>query len=275
MQVLFSFILTISSLFPAGTDEESAKIMEEARLLFRLEKASWYGTDDMLEHYPDKKDSIGGYLSYITDNNKVNTIFYSRFNLYHILIRYQFDSVASFLPVSVDITEHKPTSHERDLITIRNDAFNSIYIDENPFFTYYENTAFNIIPLINDNVKKVYVLTAPRKDGIILLGNDYLLTYGSNNTLIKKKKIHESLIELPFQGVDEEKKIETSMHTHVNSSLIDATDICTILLYKDYIEWNQHIVISKKYVSIFNIEKEDLVVITKKAWERMKRSFNE
>jgi len=38
-----------------------------------------------------------------------------------------------------------------------------------------------------------------------------------------------------------------------------------LLLHKDYVEWKQHYVMGKKYVSIFDMEKETLAVLTLKA----------
>ncbi len=52
------------------------------------------------------------------------------------------------------------------------------------------------------------------------------------------------------------------MHSHVISDLINPTDICTLLLYKEFVDWKTHYVMSKKFVSIFDLEKETLSVIT-------------
>lgn len=35
-----------------------SKILEEGKLLFRLEKDSWYGTDYFLENFPIKKTQL-------------------------------------------------------------------------------------------------------------------------------------------------------------------------------------------------------------------------
>jgi hypothetical protein len=44
------------------------------------------------------------------------------------------------------------------------------------------------------------------------------------------------------------------------------------MLYQDFTHWETHTVISKKYVSIWNCEKRELVIITKKAWERISKN---
>jgi hypothetical protein len=75
----FTFLLfiTLSSLL-SGNDPKVDLILKEGTFLYRLEKASWYGTDNFLAYFPDLGDSTGGYLSYETDGNFINTIFFSR-----------------------------------------------------------------------------------------------------------------------------------------------------------------------------------------------------
>lgn len=269
MKTLLTLMLTllIGGLYAKKPDSE--KILKEGKLLYRLEKASWFGTDDFLANYPDKRDSIGGYLSYATPDNMINTIFFSRYNPNHILIRYHFDSLPVQTPISVDTYQKKATSIEEDLIAIRQDAIDKISENSDGFFTFYEETSLNPIPLITEKEKKVYILTGPQVSGVVLIGNDYLLSYDEKNNFIEKRKIHNSLIQTPYKSDSEENKIKTTYHSHVNSEVIDPTDICTLLLYKDYVEWKQHYVISKDYVSIFDLEKEQLVILTKKAWDKM------
>ena len=145
-----------------------------------------------------------------------------------------------------------------------------IYANKGGFFTFYENTSFNPIPLIDGNKRKVYVLTASQKQGSVFIGNDYLLEYNSKNKLKNKTKLHNSLIELPYKAPNGQ-KVTTTMHTHILSNHIESTDICTLLLYKDYVEWSQHYVINKDYISILDLKKENLVIITKKAFDKIRK----
>jgi len=215
------------------------------------------------------RDSLGGYVSYQTTANKINTIFFSRKDPDRILIRYTFDSLPKTNPIFANDQDHQVTSIEKDLISIRQDALRMISRNEDKFFTFYENTSFNPIPVINGSEREVYILTAPRNNGAVLLGNDYLLFYDIKNTFISKKKLHNSLISLAYKNDDKNNPSVTTMHSHVLSDYIEATDICTLLLYKDFVEWKTHIVISRKYVSILDLEKESLLIMTRKAWEKI------
>jgi len=61
------------------------------------------------------------------------------------------------------------------------------------------------------------------------------------------------------------------MHSHLpeTGEFITATDVCTLMLYSQYTHWSQHYVLSKKYVSIWDCDKESLVVLTTEAWEKI------
>lgn len=250
--------------------EESERILDEGKLLYRMEKAAWYATDDMFSRYRDLLDSLGGYVSYETENHTIKTAFFSRFDNDRILFRYEFDSIPKELPL--DISRDKPNviEKEKKLIAMRLDAMQLVMSDEEGFFKHYENTSFNFIPLIHGDEHIVYILTGPQQHGNMIIGNDYKLVYSSGATFIEKEKVHNSLLTFPYTAEGEEmESISATYHSHVNSDFISPTDICTLLLYKDYIEWDQHYVMSKDYVSIFDLKSETLVILTKDAWDRM------
>jgi len=173
--------------------------------------------------------------------------------------------------VSIDTLNEVPNSFESDLIKIRQDALKRLTDNKDEFFSFYNNTSFNLVPLINSKERKVYVLTGPQTGDVVLIGNDYVLRYDPKNNFKGKAKIHNSLIQLPYK-LDKGNSAASTMHTHIVSEVIDPTDICTILLYKEYVEWKHHYVISSKYVSIFDVEKEILVIMTRKAWEKISKN---
>lgn len=267
MQKIIIVLLLLSSSIFYAQNKEADKILNEGKLLFRLEKASWHGTDDMLARFKTKKDSVGGYLSYESTDNKINTIFFSRFDSDKILIRYVFDSLPK--PIEIDTLKHNATDLEKNLISIRQDARDRTYTNEDKFFSFYDNTSLNFIPVIDDKERNVFVLTGPQVSGVVLLGNDYKLSYDKKNRFKKKEKIHNSILQFPYTSGDKENPMVSTIHSHVITKYISSTDICTLLLYKNYVEWNQHIVISEKEVSIFDLEKESLFIMKRKAWEKI------
>jgi len=267
MNRLISILLLLFTSLILYAQPDGDKILKEGQLLYRLEKASWYATDYLLEKFPNKGDRIGGYLSYPGDNNKIITIFFERNFTSHVLIRFQFDSLPKQIPIGIDTVYLIANQTENDLIKIRQDALDKINTNSDKFFSFYKNSSYNIIPLINQNERKVYSITGPKNNGVVLIGNDYLFKYNAENNFISKRKIHNSLIQLPAK-MDSAKTAVATMHSHVISAIIDPTDICTLLLYRDFVDWKLHYVISSKYVSIFDLEKEKLVIMKKKAWEK-------
>ncbi|GGG37311.1 hypothetical protein [Bizionia arctica] len=269
MQKIILILLLVSSSLVFSQNKETEKILNEGKLLFRLEKGSWYGTDDMLERFTTKKDSVGGYLSYETTENKINTIFFSRFNSNKILVRYEFDSFPKPIPIKIDTLNHNATNLEKNLISIRQDATDRAFSNEDEFFSFYENTALNFIPVITNKESNVFVLTGPQTSGVVLIGNDYKLSYNKKNEFIKKEKIHNSMLQFSYTSDNKENPTVSTMHSHILTDYISSTDICTLLLYKNYVEWKQHIVISKNDVSIFDLENESLFIMKKKVWEKI------
>ncbi len=223
----------------------------------------------MLARFITKKDSIGGYLSYENEENKINTIFFSRFDSNKILVRYEFDSLPKTKPIKIDSTNHIASDLEKSLIKIRQDARERAYSNEDKFFSFYDNTSLNFIPIINDKQRSVFVLTGPQVSGVVLLGNDYKLSYDKKNEFKKKKKIHNSILQFPYTSGDKENPTVSTIYSHAITEYISSTDICTLLLYKNYVEWNQYIVMSEKKVSIFDLEKESLFTMKRKTWEKI------
>jgi hypothetical protein len=125
-----------------------------------------------------------------------------------------------------------------------------------------------LIPVISNNEKKVYVLTGPTNNGVVIYGNDYLLTFDDTNKLKTTKVLHANIIPVNF-GDTKEVQI-ASMHSHLprTGDLITATDICTTMLYEKFTGWETVMVTSKEYVSIWNCKTDELTVMTSKEFEK-------
>lgn len=251
-------------------DDKADQILEEGKLLYRLEKASWNATDDFLMRSSHLLDQVGGYLSYESKESKVVTIFFSRSKPYEIMHRYTFDSLPAMFPIEIDSLDKSPNELELDLITIRQDAMSRLQTNSDGFFSFYENSSLNPIPIIDGKTRRVFIIAGASVPNLVLLGNDYLLEYNKKNQLKEKNKIHNSLIQFPYSG-EGGNTLTSTMHSHVLSDYISSTDICTLLLYREYVEWKQHTVISKKYVSILDMDKETLAILTREAWDRISR----
>jgi hypothetical protein len=267
-KILITFINLTFCIIAFGQDKiekATSAIVDEGKQLYKSEMASWYGTDIFLEKFGDRRENIGGYFSY-TNNGVSKCIFFSKSETPKVIGTISFDSTYNVNTAKADGSERDFTTNELDLYTIRKIALAEINSDT--LFKTYKNTNLNLIPLIDKGEKKVYVLTGPKNNGVVIIGNDYLLTFDKKNNLIKKKQLHKNIIPIKYT---EEKDEAVTMHTHLKETgdYITATDICTLLLYEKFAKWKQHIVISEDYVCMWDCETDLLVTLTKKAWDNI------
>tara|TARA_R110002049_G_scaffold2511_4_gene18393 strand:+ start:1757 stop:2575 length:819 start_codon:yes stop_codon:yes gene_type:complete len=249
-------LITFSVFGQKNPTEEAQPIVEEGKLLYKSEMASWYGTDLFVENYKEM-ENVGGYFSYtVKDTSKC--IFFSNTSTPSVIGTISFDSTYNINTAKLDLTERDFTATENDLYTIRKLALAEIHSDT--LFKTYNNTNLNLIPLINENSKKVYVLTGPKVGGVVIFGNDYLLTFNDKNELILKKQLHKNII--PVYYGEEGKDVETAIHSHLpeTGEFMSATDICTLMLYGKFANWKTHHVVSEKYLNVWDCETEQLTV---------------
>ncbi|WP_295666412.1 hypothetical protein, partial [uncultured Mucilaginibacter sp.] len=215
-----------------------------------------------------KKLLSGGYFSY-ENNKEMTTIFFSKNDDPVVLATVKFDHGLDSSKYSIDTTTRKFTENEREFYTIRTKAAQAVSTDT--LFKFYQNTSLNLVPIIKNGAKRVYVITAQTAPNEVLLGNDYLINFDKDNTIIKKTKLHNNLIPLGTGGID---PIKASSHQHLGetSPFITATDICAFKLWKEKTTWVISFVVSAGYVSVWYFDDESLEILTQDDWQkRMKK----
>ena len=176
-------LLTLNVFAQDNPTELAKPIVDEGKRLYRSEMASWYGTDLFLEKHKDQS-SIGGYFSYIKDGAPT-CLFYSRKDNPKVIGTISFDTSYDLPKAKVDLAERDFSSTEAIIYALRTRAWQ--LIEKDSFFRRYENTHFNLIPLVQNGKRKVYVLTGARENGVVMIGNDYLLTFDMEDALLEKK----------------------------------------------------------------------------------------
>ncbi|UMY64363.1 hypothetical protein [Flavobacterium sp. HJ-32-4] len=256
IRLLTFILLCITSQTFSQFESKTNPIVEEGKMLYRSEMASWYGTDLFLEKYADHS-KIGGYVSY-PDGDVTTCIFYSREEDPKVVGTISFDSSFDIAKANIDIRERTLTETEQAYLDLRNRA--KAVIASDTIFKSYEDMNFNIIPVIKGKKKQVYVLTGPKKNGYVIFGNDYLIDFDSKGTMTRCRRLHRNIIQVEYQTDGE------TMHTHLpeTGEFITATDVCTLLLYGKIAKWKNHIVVSDKYLSIWNCDLNSLFVMTMK-----------
>lgn len=265
---LFFTLLTLNVFGQDNLNELAKPIVEEGKLLYKSEMASWHGTDLLLKEFRDRS-IIGGYFSY-TEGDTSRCIFFSKGTEPKVLGMVSFDQDFNINTATINLTERNFSFLERSLYKIRKQALEEINVDT--LFKTYNNTNLNLIPIVNENSKKVYVLTGPTVSGVVVIGNDYLLTFDSEDNLIGKRKLHNNILPIHYDGKEVAgKDIESAMHSHLpeTGDFITATDICTLMLYQKYAKWKTHNVVSTKYFNIWNCETNELLVLTMEAMKKI------
>lgn len=241
----------------------------EADILYKSEWASWYGTDIFSEKCPARRQRAGGYISYDTGKGLTN-VFFSNDAEPKILSTISFGYDYNSNNYKIDTADRAFTIQEKELYTIRQTVIADIYKDT--IYKHYKNASINPVPIITKNSKKVYVLSGTSTNGVVIFGNDYLVTFDKYNKIVNKKKIHRSIIPVEHKkpGAEGSQIDVGTMHTHLpeTGDFITATDICTFRLYEKLTPWNYGFVLSKDYVSIWNCKKDKLSIITKEEWTK-------
>ena len=252
---------------------EAAEAVRIGRLLYRSELASWNASDLFMQRFAHKRETGGGYLSY-AHGDSTTCLFFVGGTEPRSVLSFTYGHEFRNSEVAVDSTSGPLSEAELVLWGMRQAAMEVVRSKD--LFQMYEHMNFNLIPLIDGEKRMVYVISGPTQNGVILIGNDYLIELDRRNKVRSTRKIHQSLIPIEFQG-EEGNEVTVAMHTHLASTgdFITATDVCTLLLYGPAAPMKQHYVISQKYVSIWDCREGQLVVITKKAWELMSKDQEE
>lgn len=265
--ITIALLLLVSLHVNAQSKIEKMKknVLKEGFLLYQSEKASWHGSDLFFVKFTDKSN-LGGYVSY-TDGDSPKCVFISKNDKNKVIGTVTFDKSFDLKNATVDLTQRPVNAIEKEYLSLREKALERIYNDT--IFKYYKNTNYNIVPLISGKEKKVYVLTASTENGKVAIGNDYLIGFDSKGEIKKTEHLHRGI--LMFDYGDPERQIAAVTHNHLPefNEIITATDICTTMLYQDYTRWEKHTVISKEYVSIWDCTKNELVVLTREAWNNI------
>lgn len=243
-------------------------INAEGETLYRSEWASGHSTQIFASGFGEKKCLSGGYFSYET-KKEMTTIFFSKANDPLVLATVKFGHSLDSSKYSLDTTTRKFNEIEKDLYAIRLKAAQAVSNDT--LFKFYQNTSLNLVPIIKNGAKKVYVITAQTVPDEVLLGNDYLINFDKDNDIIKKTKLHNNLIPLGTGGKD---AIKASSHQHLGetSPFITATDICAFKLWKAKTTWVISFIVSAGYVSAWHFRDEFLEILTQAEWEKIMKN---
>jgi hypothetical protein len=200
-------------------------VLEEARLLYKFERAAWVSTDLVMED-PALANRFGGYFVYEV-NGRIKAIILDKMHSM-VLATYTFHKNFE-KPKSSKVKPRPLTTKESELLDMRRLVLKNANQTADGL-SAPKGFSLNIIFMPFDNQYKLYVLTGTNQQGVIPFGNDYLFTADQKGTITSWQKFHSRLIPV-FIKMDEMDAIEIS-HSHLPTTpLMTATDICTFRLY--------------------------------------------
>ncbi len=269
MKPLFTLfaLLLCSVSFAQSANELFEPTVKEGYRLYKAEMAAWHGSD-LFNAKNTEKITSGGYVAYPDGEKETVCVFFDKEDSDVVIFEVTFDEEFSLGTAEVKFKERKATRKEKKLFTMRSLTIEQFQSDT--LFKFYQNTSPNIIPISDELGERVYVLTGPQQSGVILFGNDYLLTFDDDLNHLSTEALHNSLIAV----FTHEEDVKKHFHSHLpdKNPFMTATDLCTILLYSKYCDIESFSVISEKYLSWWDRSSGKPFAMTREALDKIEKS---
>lgn len=285
-------------------EKEKKQILGEGLALYTLILANWTSNDLYYEN-EFNTGYVKGYLSY-RQKDTVKTIFwremdtasaeYKAKNFKQVgdtgavaqlqpkktedlrlivkTICYPKMSVKKTNAEIVEEEEREPNQEEKVLMDYRAMVYKEINTDTS-FFKQYEGIALKAVPFDAGKEVKVYIYSSVKKEGVIPFGGDYLLVYDKKTQmLLEKTSLHNDCVFVSVQYRGKSYDVsKATVHTHKAeaSELITPTDIATLMLYKNQLEWDEHHVVGEKHTSVFTLVDKKLDIMPAEYFEYLKK----
>lgn len=246
-------IATLALLLATMTPAQQA-VINEGTTLYQLEQAAWRATDRMILNQGKRRDSVGGYVAF-KDGENVRVITYNRYDSSTVMSVFVFNREIDEGSMLVDNVSRKAQPREQALIDLRMRAVRDVAFDTSHFYKHYRNTHYNVVPIIDDTSRRVYVMTTIEQGVVMPIGNDYLLRYTPSLELVERRRLHQSFLPIELQKVDTASKDpDLTWHRHAENGdpLPTATDVCALLLYTKNPIWHKHGIITSAWYTLFD-----------------------
>jgi len=256
---LFFFVVVF--LFSSSSNGQDLRaiadsILEEGRMLYHIELADRNSELELNQKY--SKEEVKHRLSY-TDGRSIYTLFFTEKGKH---VRFEFTYPGLTKPSEYEIagTKRKPSKLEKRLFKCLVKTENAIATDTT-FIKPFPNFSHRKIFVVQHGKITGYVFPNSILKHVVPFGNDFQFHFSRKGKLKSIDKQHTKflLVESNPQLEDDE-QVVSGAHGHSNnySPFMTATDVCTLLLYKQYLAWNQHVVVHDRYVSFFDLTRESL-----------------
>jgi hypothetical protein len=253
----FLLILTCFSATSQNLEQIAEEILQEGLELYRSELASWISTDSIPR---PERHKIFGYFTYRDDDRDRLISLYVDSTFQKAEFKFIFKEVGD-LEIELEFQQYEVplTEKEKRILTVRLKA-------QGLTSMWYQTFGYSQIVNPNIIVHKIeplelYVIAGAKQSGLLPLGGDLRLTFKSDGELDQMDAIHHNL--LPF-STETPEEAEYMAHEHRGEKLakeyMTSTDICTLLLYRNYLNEEKHLSVHKKHISEFYFNEPRLVI---------------
>lgn len=262
---IISILLLVSINAFGQVDLETIRkeILDEGNLLYdNIQKS-----DLSLSNYKDKLNPTFNLISlmYLDGNKEIVIVFPFDKDSISVLATFQYQNDSL---ISSDFTKRPKSAEETILEDIyRNSLSAGMMYSE---MSGVKNISYWIVIVKDEFGFTSYFLTKPLQGDIIPIGNDFKNNYNKKGKWKNFDNIHNNYIPISINTPDDSEKANKTFHTHSypNTQFITATDICILKLYSKKTKFKKHYVVSKKYISEYDLEKDELTIMTREEFKR-------
>lgn len=256
------FFLSVAVVF-AQTPAEA--IRQTGFALYQLEAASRLAADTLQARFATDKniEKISGYLSYKTSRG-FKTIFWNTDDYERCEILYEFTHSPELTPSQLKskASFRSPTNYEKVLIDIRTDAATRANGDA-ALAQKIGNIGLTLIIYDDEQRIYAYLLPATLNANNLYMGADMAIVYNREGAYLSQSAIHtEQFAISPLSdGIPSKVSGKTFVALASNDPTLSATDICTLLLFRPYIQWEELYYTSPRFLCIFNVKTGNLSIL--------------
>ncbi|MEP2668686.1 MAG: hypothetical protein ABJH04_06820 [Cyclobacteriaceae bacterium] len=257
MKNTFLLILAVQAfcLFGQDLEQVSNEILQDGIQMYRNERASWISTD----YIPEKdKSLVNGYFTYFNGENFIS-IYFDPSNK-NAVYKFTFQPMGEIDIEMLKTEQNIPlTKMELGILKVRKKAV-GLSVMWYKQFGYTQIVNPNVIIHKTSPQYEVYVIPGAKIPDLIPIGGDLRMTFKSDGELDKIDAIHNNLI--PFEAETSGKVYLSHEHKgrRLEKEYITSTDICTLLLYRDYVMEEKHTVVHRKFISEFYAKEVRLLI---------------
>lgn len=230
--------------------------------LFELEQACRNGIQILGSEHQDIK--IHGFTAYEAGDS-IKALFWREETNWQLVVAvFTFPKPIALDNYTVDTESRLPNDDELALIRVKKEA--SKALSKPGFFKNYQNCFLHPIILTYEDRYEAYVITVPNISTSLLFDNDYRIVYDLKANEVEREEINTNMQAVPSIIQLQRKKANYTEHKHPKSGPhgLTATDLCILMLYEPYVNWEEHRLESETGVSIFQLEDKVLLNQQKK-----------